>query len=344
MNLRFWYLKLRPKRPFRISRETTYEKTTVLVGLEEDGLWGLGEAVPYPFYGDTLDAVVGFLKAAQNVLKNFSSFELHNVEKELHRLAGRNFSAKDGIMDAMFDLLGKRIGQPVWRMLGIPKQPVPTSYTIGIGSLDEMVADLEEHPNFQVYKVKLGTDKDLEIVKELAKRTDRPLRIDANAAWTPKEALRKIQFFADLGKIELVEQPLPPDDIDGLKFLKERSPLPIFVDESVMTSKDVVRVADAVDGINIKLPKSGGLLEAFRMIHVARAHGLKIMIGCMLQSSLGIAAAAQIAPLVDYVDLDGSLLLEADPCVGLEVDENGFIHLSEKPGLGIECPSIEIKL
>ncbi len=337
MKIGFKTVKIRVKRPFAISRDVTIEKETVIVEIEHDGIVGYGEAIPYPYYGDHIEAVKGFLKIAIPLIEsNFEDpFEIRAIEAKLHDIAGRNYPAKSGIVNALFDLMGKKLGVPVWKLIGVSKKPIKTSYTIGLGTIDEMIDDLMKHPEYQVYKIKLGTDRDFEIIKAIREATDRPLRVDANAAWRPREALRKIQFMAELGGIEFVEQPLPPTDYEGLKFLKERSPLPIVVDESVLIAYDIPRLLDVTDGINIKLAKSGGIAEALRMIEIARAHNLSVMLGCMVETGLGVAAAAQIAPLVDFVDLDGNILLAEDPFEGLTV-KDGFIHLSDEPGLGVK--------
>ncbi len=336
MKIRYKTLRIRVKRPFAISRDVTIEKETVIVEIEHDGTVGYGEAIPYPYYGDHIGAVKGFIELAIPVIESeFSDpFDIRAIENKLHELAGRNYPGKAGIINALYDLIGKKLGIPVWKLIGVHKTPIRTSYTIGLGEIDEMVRDLCDHPDFQVYKIKLGTDRDYEIIKAIREATDKPIRVDANAAWQPREALRKIEFMAELGGVEFVEQPLAPTDYEGLKFLKERSPLPIVVDESVLTSHDIPRLIGLTDGINIKLAKSGGILEALRMIEIARAHNLQIMLGCMVETGLGVAAAAQVAPLVDFVDLDGNILLAEDPFEGLPV-ENGFIHLSDEPGLGV---------
>ena len=186
---------------------------------------------------------------------------------------------------------------------------------------------------YPILKVKLGTSRDIEIIQNLRAVTDKPIYVDANTAWTPKEAVRKIRELACYG-VELVEQPTKPDDLAGLKFVYEHSELPIIADESVKRANDIPILAECVDGINIKLVKCGGLLEAHRMINVARAHGLSVMLGCMIESSLGITAAAHLTPLVDYADLDGNLLIANDPYTGVILDK-GRLILPKRPGVGI---------
>ena len=199
------------------------------------------------------------------------------------------------------------------------------------------VREAEAYP---LLKVKLGTDRDLELIRALREVTDKPIYVDANTAWTPKEAVRMIRELAPYG-VELIEQPTKPDDLEGLKFVREHSELPIFADESVKRAADIPSLVGCVDGINIKLVKCGGLLEAMRIIHIARAHGLQVMIGCMIESSLGITAAAHLTPLVDYADLDGHLLVANDPYRGVTL-EKGKLILPNLPGIGVRSRDSEI--
>ena len=194
----------------------------------------------------------------------------------------------------------------------------------------EKVLQAEAYP---ILKVKLGTPRDIEIFQTLRNVTDKPIYVDANTAWTPKEAVKKIRQLAQYG-VALIEQPTKPDDIAGIKYVREHSELPIIADESVKRASDIPALVNAVDGINIKLVKCGGILEAIRMIHTARAHGLLVMIGCMIESSLGITAAAHLTPLVDYADLDGNLLISNDPYIGVTL-ENGKLILPDHPGIGV---------
>ncbi|MYI93645.1 dipeptide epimerase, partial [Candidatus Poribacteria bacterium] len=208
-----------------------------------------------------------------------------------------------------------------------------TSFTIGLDEPTVMAEKALAADVYPILKVKLGTARDIEIMETLRTVTDKPIYVDANTAWSPNKAVQKIHQLKEYG-VELVEQPTEPDDIAGLKFVRENSALPIIADESVKRASDIPRLSGAVDGINIKLVKCGGLLEAVRMIHVARAHGLRVMIGCMIESSLGITAAAHLSPLVDYADLDGNLLIKNDPFSGVTLN-NGKLILPERPGIGV---------
>ncbi len=321
-------LTIHPARPFAIARATTREKTVVIVQVGR----GLGEAAAYRSHGDTLEGVLAFLQEAEAVLGD-DPFALEEIERRLHRLAAGHTSAKNALLMALYDHVGQELGVPVYRLLGLSGTPVPTSYTIGLGTPEEMVRDLKAHPGFPAYKIKVGQPGDLEILQELRRHTEKPFRVDANGAWYPKEAVQKIQRMADLG-VELVEQPVPPDDLEGLAYVTTRSPLPVFADESVHTAADLPRLVGRVDGINIKLAKSGGIREALRMVAIARAFHLKVMLGCMVETSLGITAAAHIASLADFVDLDGAYLLADDPFEGAWIQE-GHLRVPDTPGLGV---------
>jgi L-alanine-DL-glutamate epimerase-like enolase superfamily enzyme len=232
--------------------------------------------------------------------------------------------------------MGKRLGIPVYKLWGLnPHGAPPSSFTIGIApSMQELTARVQEAAAYPILKIKLGTDTDGEIMKTVrAAAPDKVIRVDANAAWDVRQALAMIEMLAGHG-VEYVEQPLAAHDIDGLRFVRERSPLPLIADESCVVATDIPRLVGAVDGINIKLSKCGGLREALAMIAVARAHGLRVMAGCMIETSLGISAAAHLAPLLDYADLDGAALLADDPYRGATI-EGGRIRIPDAPGLGV---------
>jgi len=235
---------------------------------------------------------------------------------------------------ALRDLAGKRLGAPLYELMGIDPRRTPiTSYTIGMDTPEIVERKVREAGEFEVLKVKMGTDDDRAVLEAVRDVTDRPLRVDANEGWTLDDALERLDWLASLG-VELVEQPLPASQLAATRELKRLSPLPLFADESLHVAADIPSLAEAFDGINIKLMKCGGIGEALRMIAVARAHGLKIMLGCMIESSLAITAAAVLSPLVDYTDLDGNLLIRDDPYRGVTV-KGGRLVLPEGPGLGI---------
>ena len=337
MKLLHEILTLHTKHPFVIARGGSSEWRTVLVRVvdESDGAEGWGEAAGNRFYGESLETVIGVLPRLQAALDGVDPWAIELAEAEMHRAIRGHPAAKSAVSAALHDLAAKRLGVPLYRMWGLEPRTAPlSSYTIAIAGNDELRRRVEEAHEYPVLKVKLGTDRDEEIVRVVrAAAPDKRLRVDANAAWTAKHALRMIELLRDLD-VEFVEQPLPPHDLEGLRFVRDRSLLPIVADESCLVAADVARLAGVVDGINIKLAKCGGLREALRMIATARAHGMLVMAGCMIESSLGITAAAHFGPLLDCADFDGAALVANDPYLGATIDE-GCIRLTEGAGLGV---------
>jgi L-Ala-D/L-Glu epimerase len=243
-------------------------------------------------------------------------------------------SAEAAVDMALFDLAGQRLGVPVYELLGLDPSHTPqTSFTIGLDTPEVVVRKVREAAAYPILKVKMGSDDDREVLQAVRDNTSATLRVDANEGWTPAGALERLEWLHGLG-VEFVEQPLPAGMLEETRELRRRSPLPFFADESVHRAADIPALAGAFDGINIKLMKCGGLAEALRMIATARAHGLRVMLGCMIESSLAITAAAHLSPLVDTADLDGNLLLDRDPFVGATVRE-GRLVLPDAPGLGV---------
>ncbi len=323
-------VKLNLNHPFKISRRDT-DSYREVVSVEIDG--GIGEAAPAKFYGETAQSVVSALDTLSSTL-DCDLDQIHDVMSKMGLHLEGNYAAKSAIDMALHDRLGKKLGVPLYKLWGLNPQNTPfTSYTIGLDEPDVMAEKALLTKDFPILKVKLGTSRDIEIIETLRNVTDTPIYVDANTGWTAKEAVNKISQLAQFG-VELIEQPTMPDDLDGLKFVREHSELPIIADESVKSANDIPALAESVDGINIKLVKCGGISEAVRMIHTARAHGLLVMIGCMIESSLGITAAAHLTPLVDYADLDGNLLISNDPYLGVTV-ENGKLILPERNGIGV---------
>jgi L-alanine-DL-glutamate epimerase-like enolase superfamily enzyme len=281
--------------------------------------------------------VVDVLPLLGQVLQGTDGWSLEAIEHGLAKAIRFNGAARAAVSAALHDMMGKRLGVPVYRLWGLDPAASPlTSFTVGIApdeaTLRQRVAEAAQYP---VLKIKLGSTWDervVRVVRELA--PNKVLRVDANAAWTPKSTLRMVPILQELG-VEFVEQPLPPEDVEGLRFVRDRSSLPIVADESCLVASDIPKLAGAVDGINIKLAKCGGLREALRMIATARAHDMLVMAGCMIESSLGITAAAHFAPLLDCVDLDGAALVSNDPYRGATID-GGVIRLPDRPGLGVE--------
>jgi L-alanine-DL-glutamate epimerase-like enolase superfamily enzyme len=327
-------LELRTKHPFVIARGGQSDHRTVWVRLtDSEGIEGWGEAAPSKFYGETPDSVVAALRVYGAMLPE-DPFKLEEAERAWEAKLRGNAAARAALSSALHDLVGKRLGVPVYRLWGLDPCTAPQStFTIGLDAPERIKEKVKEAEEFPILKVKLGTDRDLEILRAIRDATDKELRVDANCGWTVKRALRMLPILDEFG-VTVLEQPLPPQDHDGLAAITAQADIPVIADESCLTTVDIPPLVGKVDGINIKLAKCGGLREALRMIAVARAHGLMVMVGCMIESSLGITAAAHVTPLVDIVDLDGAALLADDPFVGARID-GGQVTLPSEPGLGV---------
>jgi len=331
-------LTLELKTPFRIAHGTSEERHNVLVRISDGQHQGLGEAAPVRQHHETQALVLDYLAALPPLPDD--PFQLEDI---LNSLPSGSQAARAAVDMALHDLMGKKLGVPLYQIFGLnPAQAPPTSLTIGIGPVEEVREKAIAAKEFPILKLKLGRDGPhcLALVRAVRTATQARLVADANCAWTQQPAPRLIPALADLG-LEWIEQPLPEEDLDGLRRGREASPLPIFADEPVRTARDIPRLADCVDGVNIKVMKAGGLREALRMIAVARAHDLQVMLGCMVETSVGITAAAHLAPLVDWADLDGTLLIANDPFAGVRV-EQGRLILPNGPGLGV-APRAAIK-
>lgn len=337
MRLNWERLSLRPEVPFRISRSVQEQVERVWARVEADGVEGWGEADPSPYYGESAATVEDALEQMKPVLAAESDpDQLERIETRLRETVPGNGSAHTAVSAALHDLFGKRAGLPVWKLLGLDPGETPlSSFTIGIDEPAAMAERVRATPGWPILKIKLGTDRDREMVEAIREADgSRKLQVDANAAWTADEAIVNIRMLAELG-VEMVEQPLPPGDPEAWRRVRGESPVPIYADESCIRSSDVPGLVGLVDGVNIKLAKCGGIREALRTVHTARACGLEVMFGCMLESTLGIAAAAHLAPLADRLDLDGAVLLAEDPFDGPSV-RDGRIHLGPEPGLGVQ--------
>ncbi len=320
--------------PFGIARGTHQRYGRVWVRLTDDeGVEGWGEADPNFYYGESAATVVAALKAYEAALPA-DPFDLEAAEARLAATLRYNPSARAALSAALHDLVGKRLGVPIWKLWGLDPAAAPlSSFTIGLDTLEVIRKKVREAAAYPILKVKVGTPDDRAVLRTVREETDKPIRVDANAGWRLKDALQRLPLLEEMG-VELIEQPLAPDDLDGLRVLRAASRIPIIADESCHVAADVPRLAGAFDGVNIKLAKCGSLREALRIVHVARAHHMSVMIGCMMESSLGITAAAQLTPLLDYVDLDGAALLKADPFRGAGI-EGGRVTLPTQPGLGV---------
>jgi L-Ala-D/L-Glu epimerase len=319
--------------PFTISRSTIEEIESVFVQVELDGVIGYGEGSPDEHFGQSVASAGAFLDEAEKRLGD-DPFALEAIERRLADYPGEP-AAKAAVDAALHDLCGKLTGRPVWRLLGLDRAGPPTSWTIWLGDPDEMArrAEAVRH-RFRRLKLKLGARDGLDVERVRAVRgvTNLPLQVDVNEYWELDEALENVRALEGLD-VQYVEQPLPAGDAGGAK-LKKESPVPIFVDEDCHTAADVPRCAEIAHGVNMKLAKAGGIREAVRIAHTARAVGLGVMLGCMVESSVGIAAACQVASLCDHVDLDGNLLLAEDPWEGVEFVD-GVQVPSDQPGLGV---------
>lgn len=320
--------------PFRISRNVQYTSPNAIVQINHGDFTGLGEAAPDGYYGESQESMLACVSLFAGNLGD-DPFLIEDILKRLDGIIGLNPSAKAAVDMALYDLVGKILNVPVYKLLGLNPQHTPyTSFTLGIDTPENMAKKAMLAQGYPILKVKVGTKHDLDNLKAIRDVSSATIRVDANTGWTPKEAIRNINALAPYN-IEFVEQPVPAHDLDGLKLIRQNVPVPIIADESCVTVDDIPRVAGCVDGINIKLMKCGGIRHALKMIHTARAHNLQVMIGCMIESSLAITAAAHLTPLVDYADLDGHLLIDNDPYSGVTV-EKGKLILPEGPGLGVK--------
>ena len=326
---------LHTKHPFIIARggQSAYEVVWVRL-TDGDGVEGWGEASPSAYYGETAQTVLRVLDTLAEHLPA-DPFDLENAERCFERVVPKNGAARAALSGALHDLVGKRLGQPLWRLWGLdPARAPQSSFTIGLDTPEQMRHKVGEAAEYPILKIKLGTDRDEEVLRTIRDATDKPIRVDANAGWTRERALALLPVLKEYG-VEALEQPLPPDDLEGIAAVRRASPdIPVVVDESCIVATDIPKVAGAVDGINIKLAKCGSLREALRMIAAARAHGLLVMVGCMIETSIGITAAAHFTPLVDIADLDGAALTTDDPFTGATITR-GQILLPTGPGLGV---------
>ena len=324
---------LRLAETFVISRESQDQADVVQVELRHSGLTGFGEAAPIERYDESAESALRFVEE-HGELVGADPFALEAIGARLAEVPGEH-AAKAALDAALHDLCGKLVGLPVWRLLGLPRQGPPTSWTIWLGDPDDMARRAERVAGrYRRLKLKLGGRDGLDVERVRAVRgvADVTLQVDVNEYWTFDEALEALPQLAELG-VEYCEQPLPAGDEGGVE-LKRRSPLPIYLDEDCHTLADVPACAERAHGINIKLAKSGGIREGVRMAHAARALGLGVMLGCMIESGLGIAAGVHVASLCDHVDLDGNLLLAEDPWPGVELVD-GVQLPPALPGLGV---------
>ncbi len=327
--------RLTLRHTWTISRNSSDFKDNVFVCIERDGVQGWGEAAPNVRYAESAAQTLVVLERARSLFASNDWFDYVDLREKWESITKGQSCAGAALDMAVLDWVGRKLGVPLYRLFGLDRAKTPiTTFSIGIDTPEVVRQKVREAADFPILKIKVGRDNDAEILAAVRDVTDRPLRVDANEGWRDKTvALEKIHWLQGLG-VELIEQPLPADMLDETAWLRERVDIPIIADEAVKHAADIPKLARAYDGINIKLMKAGGIQEAIRMIHVARALGMKVMLGCMIASSVAISAAAHLSPLVDYADLDGHLLIANDPFAGVTV-EQGKLVLSERPGLGV---------
>ena len=336
MKLTHEQVTLRTKHTFTIARGGSDEFRVVVVTVsDKDGATGVGEASPSRFYGEYADTVPVALAQFAPILEKADAWSLEAIEHAMNLKMRGNGAAKSAVNAALCDLMGKRLGKPLYKIWGLDAANAPkSSFTIGMAEEQELRAKVKEAKDYPILKVKLGTDRDEDLIRVIREEAPKKtIYVDANCGWTPKQALNNIEMLVGYD-VEFVEQPLPPEDLEGLRFVRDRSPLPIIADESCLVSSDIPKLAGVVDGINIKLAKCGGPREALKMAAVARAHSMRVMMGCMIETSVGITTAAHVAPVLDYADLDGAALVANDPYTGASID-GGVIAIPSGPGLGV---------
>lgn len=334
LNLSFKPNELKLRHAFNLARSSRTTTPDVLVQLEYDGIVGYGEASMPPYLGESIESVSTFLSKLD--LSQFSDpFRIEEILDYVDHVAPDNRAAKASVDIALHDLLGKIMGQPWYKIWGLTPEKTPyTSFTIGIDTAEVVRQKVDEAAPYKVLKVKMGLDNDKELVEIIRSKTDRPICVDANQGWTSKEEALEMCHWLKEQNCLFVEQPFDKSMIDETAWLRERSPLPIIADEFLQRLPDVMRAYQVYDGINIKLMKSTGMYEAYKMAVLAKGLGMKLMIGCMTETSCAISAAAQLAPMVDWADLDGNLLISNDSFDGVKVVD-GKIQLVDKPGIGV---------
>jgi L-alanine-DL-glutamate epimerase-like enolase superfamily enzyme len=334
MTVSYKIFELPFKYPFTISKGTKTVQPTFIVELDYFGIKGYGEAPAIAYYNIPVEKMAADLEAKKMFVEKFALTDPERYWHYLHHLFPQNPFLVCALDMAGWDIYGKLKRKQLHQLWGLDTSNTPlTDYTIGIADIEVMVQKMKATP-WPIYKVKVGADNDLEMVAALRKETDAVLRVDANAGWTLEQALQKIPVLKTLG-VEMVEQPLAKDDWEGMKVLYQQSELPLYADESCVSEQDVAKCAGHFHGINIKLTKCSGITPARRMIEAARKLNLKVMMGCMNESSVGTAAIAQFAPLLDMVDMDGPLLLSQDIARGVGFEQGKIIY-NDLPGLGIE--------
>jgi L-Ala-D/L-Glu epimerase len=335
MKLAWKQCNLQLKYTFRIARNARDFVPVVILTLEHDGIIAYGEASPNVRYGEDVETLNAFFSKV-DLSKFDSPFSIDEILQYVDSLAVGNNSAKCAIDLALHDWVGKKLNIPLWKMWGLNPRNAPlSSFTIAIDDKEIVQQKVREALDFPILKIKVGLENDREMIDAIREITGKPLYVDANEGWKTREkALDSVKWLKDKN-IVFIEQPMPAEQFEDTKWLRDHSEIPLIADESVLHLEDVPRLAEAFDGINIKLMKSGGLREATRMIYTAKALKMKVMMGCMIETAVGISAAAQLSPMLDYCDLDGNVLIANDPLDGCR-NIKGRLELTEKAGLGVE--------
>jgi L-alanine-DL-glutamate epimerase-like enolase superfamily enzyme len=328
-------VRLRLRHTWTTTMSSSEYRDTLHVRLTRDGVTGVGEGAPIVRYHEDAASARAALEAARAVVLAADPWRMETLLAEAFRLLEGQYAARAALDIALHDWTGKKLGIPVYRLLGLDPANAPlTTFSIGIDTPETTRQKVREAEEFPVLKVKVGLDTDEATIEAVRSVTGKPLRADANEGWKDKEtAIRKIEWLAARG-VELVEQPMPAAMLEEAAWVRERSPIPVFADEACLRASSIPALAGAYHGVNVKLDKAGGLREAVRMVHAARACELKVMLGCMISSSASTTAAAHLSPLVDFADLDGHLLVANDPWEGVAVAD-GRLLLPDRPGLGL---------
>lgn len=338
MKLTFKPYTLDLKHTFTISTSSRNTTPVVLTKIEHNGIVGYGEASMPPYLGESHETVTNFLSKIN--LEQFNDpFELNDILNYIDSIEYKNTAAKASVDIALHDLIGKLLEQPWYKIWGYNKSTTPdTTFTIGIDSEEIIKQKVKEADEFNILKIKLGSKDDKKLIQTIREVTNKPLAVDANQGWKDKEAAIDLIYWMEENNVQMVEQPMLKEKVDEIAWLTEKSPIPIFADEGVQRLPDVIKAKGVYSGINIKLMKCTGLREAHKMLEMAKAIGLKTMIGCMTETSCAISAASQLAPQVEWADLDGNLLIKNDPFLGSKIID-GKIIINDYPGIGLEYPN-----
>ena len=329
-------VRLKLRHTWTTTMSSSEYRDTLHVRFVQDGITGHGEGAPIVRYKENAEGAQQAIQSVRDLVTGADPWQFEKLLTEVfHRVPGQ-YAAKAALDIALMDWVGQKLGVPLYRYFGLDPNDAPiTTFSIGIDTPEITRQKVREAEPFPVLKIKVGLDTDEATIAAVRSVTDRPLRVDANEGWKDKEeAVRKISWLATQG-VEFVEQPLPAHMLEETRWVRERVHLPLIADEACQHASDIPRLVGVYDGVNVKLDKSGGILEAFKMIQMARALGLKTMLGCMVSSSVSVTAAAHLSPLVDYADLDGNLLIANDPFSGVQV-KNGKLLLPDRPGLGLK--------